>query len=127
DLGTSSIGAVALELDANGVPLRCPWHAVRIFSEPLEKGQAGLKPKKAGRREARLQRKQLERRARRVRRVAHLAGLLGLDRRSVDAHHGPGFTTLRARAARERIDLEDLLRIMLRLAKRRGYKGEFRD
>ena len=126
DLGTASIGAVALKLNEQGIPLGAPWHAVRIFQEPLEKGQAGLKPKKAARRLARQQRRQIDRRARRLRLIAHLAPLLGLDPKRVPPHPGPGFSALRARAARERIELDDLLRVLLRLAKRRGYKGEFR-
>jgi len=126
DLGTASIGAVALELNEQGVPLDAPWCAVRIFQEPLEKGQAGLKPKKTARRLARQQRRQIDRRARRLRHIAHLAPLLGLDPKQVPPHPGPGFCALRARAARERIELDDLLRVLLRLAKRRGYKGEFR-
>ena len=126
DLGTASIGAVALELDEQGSPLGAPWHAVRIFQEPLDKGQAGLKPKKVARRLARQQRRQIDRRARRQRHIAHLAPLLGLDPKQIPPHPGPGFSALRARAARERVELDDLLRVLLRLAKRRGYKGEFR-
>lgn len=126
DLGTASIGAVALELNEQGTPLGAPWHAVRIFQEPLEKGQAGLKPKKAARRQARQQRRQIDRRARRLRHIAHLALLLGLDPKQVPPHPGPGFSALRAKAAREQIELDDLLRVFLRLAKRRGYKGDFR-
>lgn len=126
DLGTASIGAAALELDESGNLIGSPWHAIRIFSEPLESGKAGLKPKKAGRREARTQRRQIERRARRVRRVAYLARLLGLDHKKIPPHPGPGFSTLRARAARQRIELEELMQVFLRITKNRGYKGEFR-
>ncbi len=126
DLGTASIGLLALELDGNGDPKGALWHAVRIFPEPLESGKAGLKPKKAARREARHQRKQIDRRARRLRHIAHLASLLGLDKKNISPHSGEGFSKIRAQAARQKIDLEELFLVLMRLAKRRGYKGEFR-
>ena len=128
DVGTASVGAVAIELDANGNELGVPWHLVRIFQEPNEKGQTGLTPKKAARRLARQQRRQLERRARRIRKIAHLAPLIGLDPAGVppDGEAGRNLPALRARAARERIELPDLLRVLLRLVKRRGYAGGFR-
>jgi len=123
DVGTDSVGAVAVELDDLGKEISVPWHLVRIFQEPNEKRQTGLTPKKDARRLARQQRRQLERRLRRVRKVAHLASLLGLDRNHVraDGDKGRELPELRAMAARERVDLPDLLRIFLRMAKRRGY------
>jgi CRISPR-associated endonuclease Csn1 len=128
DVGTASVGAVAIELDADGNEVGVPWHLVRIFQEPNEKGQTGLMPKKAARRQARQQRRQLERRARRLRKIAHLAPLLGLDRCGVppSGEAGRHLPRLRARAARERIELPDVFRVFLRLAKRRGYAGGFR-
>lgn len=128
DVGTASVGAVAIELDREGVEVAVPWHHVRIFAEPNEKGQTGLTPKKAGRRQARQQRRQLERRARRVRKIGHLAPLLGLNPAAVppDGRKGQQLPTLRAKAAREKIPLDDLLRVLLRMAKRRGYAGGFR-
>lgn len=128
DVGTASVGAVAIELDADGYEIAIPWHHVRIFSEPNEKGQTGLTPKKAARRQARQQRRQLERRARRVRKIAHLAPLLGLDPKLLlpDGRKGHDLPELRARAAREKVELADLLHILLRMAKRRGYAGGFR-
>jgi CRISPR-associated endonuclease Csn1 len=128
DVGTASVGAVAIELDANGQEVGVPWHLVRIFQEPNEKGTTGLTPKKAGRRQARQQRRQLERRARRVRKLAYLAPLLGLDRVGVHSNGDLGreLPRFRAKAARERVELPDLLRIFLRMTKRRGYAGGFR-
>lgn len=128
DVGTASVGAVAVELDADGREVGVPWHHVRIFQEPNEKGQTGLQPKKAARRQARQQRRQLERRARRIRKIAHLAPLLGLDAADVqsDGRVGQELPLLRAQASRQRIELPDLLRVFLRMAKRRGYAGGFR-
>jgi CRISPR-associated endonuclease Csn1 len=128
DVGTASVGAVAIDLDDDGKEVAVPWHQVRIFSEPNEKGQTGLTPKKAARRAARLARRQIDRRASRLRRIAHLAPLIGIDPRAVkpDGRKGQELPDIRARAAREPIELPDLLRVLLRMAKRRGYAGGFR-
>lgn len=126
DVGTASVGAAAVSLDKDGKPEALVWHHVRIFSEPLENGQAGLVSKKAGRRKARMQRRQIDRRASRLRHIAHLSNLIGLKREEVFPNDGSTLPYLRAQAATERIELDDLLRILLRLSKRRGYKGEFK-
>ncbi|MDD2685032.1 MAG: type II CRISPR RNA-guided endonuclease Cas9 [Gallionella sp.] len=126
DVGTASVGAAAVSLDSNGQPDGLIWHHVRIFNEPLENGQAGLVSKKAGRRRARMQRRQIDRRASRLRHIAHLSNLLGLKREEVAPDDGSTLPYLRARSATERVALDDLFRILLRLSKRRGYKGEFK-
>lgn len=126
DVGTASLGLAAVSLDGAGEPKDIVWHSVRIFSEPTEKGPTGRTPKKAARRAARLQRRQISRRARRLRRIAYLAELLGLDRKAIASDDGQSLPRLRAEAATQRVQLEDLLRIFLRLAKRRGYAGEFK-
>ena len=101
----------------------------------LENGQAGLVSKKAGRRKARMQRRQIDRRASRLRRIAHLANLLDLNREEIAPNNGDttgqsrsnvALPFLRAQAATTRVELDDLIRILLRLSKRRGYKGEFK-
>jgi len=126
DVGTASVGAAAASLDKDGQPDALIWHHVRIFNEPLENGQAGLFSKKAGRRKARMQRRQIDRRASRLRRIANLASLLGLKREEIAPDDGSTLPYLRAQAATGRVELDDLLRIFLRLSKRRGYKGEFK-
>lgn len=126
DVGTASVGAAAISLDKEGLPEALTWHHIRIFSEPLENGQAGLVSKKAGRRKARMQRRQIDRRASRLRHIAHLSNLLGLMREEISPDDGSTLPYLRAQAATERVELDDLLRILLRLSKRRGYKGEFK-
>lgn len=126
DLGTASVGAVAVEL-CDGEPQRIAWHAVRIFSEPLDDSPKGLQPRSGERRAARLQRRQVERRARRLRRMAHLLALLGpewQDRRRMDVRH---LTEKRAQAARLRIEPWEFGCVLLRMAKRRGYAGGFRE
>ncbi|MFO7188148.1 MAG: HNH endonuclease domain-containing protein [Pseudomonadota bacterium] len=127
DIGTASVGAAAIRLSDNGEPLDLVAHEVRIFDEPLENGGLGkLQSKKAKRRQARMQRRQIDRRAGRLRRIAALAPLLGLKREELQPDSGANLPRLRAQAARERVELEDLMRIFLRLAKRRGYAGDFR-
>ena len=126
DVGTASVGAAAVSLDKDGQPDALIWHHVRIFSEPLENAQGTLVSKKAGRRKARMQRRQIDRRASRLRRIANLANLLGLKREEVAPDDGNTLPSLRAQAATECVELDDLLRIFLRLSKRRGYKGEFK-
>ncbi|MDX1915858.1 MAG: type II CRISPR RNA-guided endonuclease Cas9 [Methylophilus sp.] len=125
DVGTASLGVVAFLLDENNNPLELVWKHVRIFDEPLEKSQTGLKSKKAGRRAARMQRRQIDRRLGRTKSIAALASLLGIEiEPSVDS--GRTLLEIRAKAAREKIELSDLIRIFIRIGKRRGYGGEFR-
>ena len=127
DVGTASVGIAAVELNKNGESVRLASHLVRIFNEPLENGAGGLVSKKAGRRVARLQRRQIDRRAARLRRIARLGELLGLERSEIPPDDGNTLPHLRAQAATERVELADLLRIFLRISKRRGYKGEFKE
>jgi CRISPR-associated endonuclease Csn1 len=126
DVGTASVGTAAVSLNKDGHPDALIWHHVRIFSEPLENGQAGLVSKKAGRRKARMQRRQIDRRASRLRHIAHLSSLIGLNREEIAPDNGSTLPYQRAQAATERVELDDLLRIFLRLSKRRGYRGEFK-
>lgn len=125
DVGTASLGVAAVSLDADNNPMDLVWKHVRIFDEPLEKSQAGLKSKKAGRRDARMQRRQIDRRKGRTKKIAALASLLAINiEPSVDS--GASLLAIRAKAAREQISLSDLIRVFIRLGKRRGYGGAFR-
>lgn len=141
DLGTHSIGAVALSLEYNAeqkqdLPVDVIWHRGHIFSEPLNNTQTGLVPKTAERREARQKRRQLQRRARRIKKVYQLASLLDLNKGDIrqknehveleDGTKLPYLAYVRAKAATEQIELEDLIRVFTRLAKRRGYSGGFK-
>lgn len=127
DLGTASNALAAFSLDEHSQPVDLIWSSIRIFDEPLDNSTAGLQSKKAARRAARMQRRQIDRRRGRNRTIIALAPLLGLT--NFQAPHDGGQSTLeiRARAARERIELEDMLRVFLRMGKRRGYAGEFRQ
>jgi CRISPR-associated endonuclease Csn1 len=126
DVGTASLAAAAVSLDTENQPQELVWRAIRIFSEPLENDQGKLKSKKAARRAARMQRRQIDRRRARARHIAALGNLLGLTPQSHQSGDGTNLVQIRALAARYRVELHDLLRIFLRMAKRRGYAGEFR-
>lgn len=126
DLGTSSIGLAAYELDEESEPVAIPYHAVRIFQEPLNPGQGVGEPKTAARRAARQMRRQIERKARRHRRLAQCLALLGLEPRTLSPDNGQTIHRRRAEAADRRIELEDFARVLLHMSKRRGYAGGFR-
>jgi CRISPR-associated endonuclease Csn1 len=128
DVGTASLGIVALGLNEGGEPSEVRYSAVHIFSEPLLPAKSGGvgEPKKAARRVARQMRRLIERRARRLRRIAHLAPLLGLDTKTIEADSGRDLHALRATAVAQCIELNDLLNVLLKLAKRRGYAGGFK-
>lgn len=125
DVGTASLGVAAISLHENNEPQDLVWKTVRIFDEPLEKSQSGLTSKKAAKRASRMQRRQIDRRSGRTKRIAGLAPLLDITI-APSPDSGSTLLEIRARAAREQIDLSDLIRIFIRLGKRRGYAGEFR-
>lgn len=128
DIGTASCGLVAVELNTDGEPMNIVHHALHIFSEPLLPPKAGGvgEPKKAARRAARMARRVIDRRSRRLKRIAMLASLIGLDHRHIPADMGQQIHALRSKAATNRIELEDLIRVLIKLAKRRGYAGRFK-
>ncbi|WP_444936338.1 type II CRISPR RNA-guided endonuclease Cas9 [Microbulbifer sp. JMSA004] len=122
DLGTASIGAAAISLKQEGLPQDLIWWECQLFSEPLENDKGQLKPKKAERRGARLQRRQIERRAGRLKHLATLKPLLGLTHTPVPTANAQ-VHYLRAKAAREEIDLESFHQVLMHISKRRGYGG----
>lgn len=126
DIGTASIGLVAYQLDEQSDPIDIPYHAVRIFQEPLNRGKGVCEPKQASRRSARQQRRQFERKANRLRRIAHCLPLLGIRPEELPPDAGQHIHHWRAQAASHRIELEDFARVLLKMAKRRGYYGGFR-
>lgn len=127
DVGTASCGLVALELNAEGEPVKPAYNSLDIWSEPLQPAKSGGvgQPKKAARRAARMMRRGICRRARRLRHIAYLAPLLGLQASAIAPDAGQKIHRLRAQAAEARIELGDLLRVLLRLAKNRGPSGDW--
>jgi CRISPR-associated endonuclease Csn1 len=128
DVGTASLGLVALKLNDELEPDGIAYSSLNIFSEPLLPAKSGGigEPKKSVRRLARQQRRLIERRARRLRRIAHLAPLIGLEAPRVSPDDGQHIHELRALAIKQRIELPELLNVLLKLAKRRGYAGGFK-
>ncbi|MDD9817565.1 MAG: type II CRISPR RNA-guided endonuclease Cas9 [Gammaproteobacteria bacterium] len=128
DIGTASVGLVALELDNKDRPVRPVYHSVRIFSEPLLPPKSGGvgETKRSARRAARQQRKGHMRRARLLERIAKLASSMDVDSANIPPDKGQRIHKLRAKAATSEICLEDLLLVFLNMAKRRGYYGGFK-
>ncbi|SER14861.1 CRISPR-associated endonuclease, Csn1 family [Solimonas aquatica] len=127
DVGTASCGLVAWHLDETGHPVSLPYYSLDIWQEPLLPAKSGGvgEPKKAARRAARMMRRGICRRARRLRRIAYLAERLGLDRHQIASDSGQQIHALRARAAEERIELSQLIPVLLHLAKNRGPSGDW--
>lgn len=127
DVGTASCGLVAWALDEQGQPSGLALHSLDIWSEPLLPAKSGGvgEPKKAARRAARMMRRGIYRRARRLRKIAYLSELLGLDRTQIASDTGQRIHALRAKAAEERIELDELLPVLLHLAKHRGPSGDW--
>jgi CRISPR-associated endonuclease Csn1 len=128
DIGTASCGLIAVKLNSQDEPGDVIHQALHIFSEPLLPAKSGGvgEPKKAARRAARMARRIIDRRARRLKRIALLSALLDLDRHQIAPDSGQTIHEIRAKAASESISLEDFLKVMLKLAKRRGYAGTFK-
>lgn len=135
DVGTASVACAAFALDDECKPAELIHCKVRIFEEPLQPAKSGGAgaPKKAARRLARQMRRQHRRRSMRLRYIVNLwrKHRLGADPLEIpavrDAQDPHEIHALRARSATERIPLDDLLRVLLHLAKRRGYMGELRE
>ncbi|MGQ0523965.1 MAG: type II CRISPR RNA-guided endonuclease Cas9, partial [Betaproteobacteria bacterium] len=128
DIGTASCGLVAVELNAQGEPVGIIHRALHVFSEPLLPAKSGGvgEPKKAARRAARMARRVIDRRARRLKRISRLAALLNLDQGRIPSDTGQELHAMRAKAVTSPIGLDDFLRVLLKLAKRRGYAGDFK-
>lgn len=125
DLGITSIGYAALELDEYGQPQRIARLGVRIFDTP-EQPKTG-ESLAAPRRQARSMRRRLRRRKHRKERIRQLIvreGLLSAealehlyDDSSVDVY------ALRTAALDEPLPREAFARILIHLAQRRGFRS----
>ena len=115
DLGIASIGTALVQIDSEGSPLKILDMGVRTFSTP--EGAAERRTK-------RLERKRIRRRRQRlanVRRVLQQYGLLPADFAGLKQHILKDPYTLRAMAATGKaLQLEDLGRCFLHMAKFRG-------
>ena len=134
DLGTSSIGAAALSLNAQGEPETILDHDVYLFKEPVANEKGNLVSKKANRRLNRQARKQRDRRNGRLQDLAQLcrkhfktpspALLYQEDWMPVIKQYQS--LALRAYAAQYPVPLSDLTAIVLHVSKGRGYSTGFK-
>lgn len=128
DLGTASIGVVALELGKNNKPTSVIYHHTHIFQEPVEPASGGVNATKASRRGAvRRSSRLLDRRNRRLSDISKISRtVLKIEPHNITADNGEKLHLARANAVTDKIEMEDLLRIFFRMAKRRGYSGGFK-
>ena len=125
DIGIASVGWAALALDGDENPCGILDFGSRIFnSAEHPKTGASLA---APRREARGSRRRLRRRRHRRERIRNLIVSQGLlDNAQLDALFDgqlEDIYSLRVRALDERVTREELARIMLHLAQRRGFRS----
>ena len=125
DIGTSSIGWAALDLDKE----RIHDLGVRIFERPEDpqNGDSLAKP----RRDARSARRRLKRRRQRLNHLKQFfvdQNILTKDRVEEVLNYKSDFNKLdvyglRARALTEELSPEELLKVLYQIAKRRGFKS----
>ena len=127
DIGTGSVAWVAMALDDKNQPTRLLASGTTIFGEPVLPKEMKLKSEE--RRRARLMRRQTERKRERIAKIMHIAAALEITPEKLSnallAHkETQSLWYLRVKALDQRISLEELFLIVLRLAKNRGYNGE---
>lgn len=125
DIGITSVGSAILALDSNEQPCGIIDMGVRIF-EAAEVPKTG-KSLAAPRREARSTRRRLRRHRHRNERIKNLIinkGILSKDElQSLFERKLEDIYFLRVRALDEKINEEELARILIHLSQRRGFKS----
>ncbi|MGD0384441.1 MAG: type II CRISPR RNA-guided endonuclease Cas9 [Thermoguttaceae bacterium] len=130
DVGSSSLGWALIAEEEEKILAA----GVRVFPEGVDRDQqGGEKSKSQSRREARGMRRQIQRRARRrrlIRKALIQAGLLPNNSTELEnllhAKKGekkPSPYELRAKALKNKLEIHELGRVLLHLAKRRGYSS----
>lgn len=125
DLGTSSIGLVAYELDDKDNIKGIAHIDGYIFREPIE-------PKKkvtenSIRASFRLRRRQVERKAKRLKKLTYLANSIGITKEDINKIKSDKIHELRAKAVNEKIELAEFIKVLFHIAKNRGYKGNLKN
>lgn len=120
DLGTSSIGVVAYNLDAQKHISGVLHLDSYIFGEPVAPKE--MVTLNSMRRAERLIRRQVERKAARLRKIGFIAASLGITREDVLADK-EDVICLRAKAVTQEISLPQLIKVFCHIVKNRGYKG----
>lgn len=131
DIGIGSVGWAVLENDETSEPFKIEKLGVRIFdkAEQPKTGASLALP----RREARSARRRLRRHKHRLERIRHLLEAEGIM--SVDAitelylhpHFEKDVYRLRVDALDRILDNEELTRVLIHIAQRRGYKSNSRS
>ena len=143
DVGTASVAVVAISLPEektttkkagdNNTEKYAPessellTHRLRLFDEPVDNNNGTLISKNAARRAARMARRQIARRGGRLGALRDLGYKYNLIADGDEFHihpKSPELPVLRSDAATKQVSLPNLMRIILRLSKRRGYKGD---
>ena len=125
DLGTSSIGLVAYELDDKDNIKGIVHIDGYIFREPIE-------PKKkvtenSIRASFRLRRRQVERKAKRLKKLTYLSNSIGVTKEDIEKIKSDKIHELRSKAVNEKIELAEFIKVLFHIVKNRGYKGNLKN
>ncbi len=123
DVNTSAIGLVSYNLDENNQPCELCHIDVHVFHEPVVSEKKQLKTAK--RRDIRLHRRQVRRKANRLKKIAAVSQLLGVSSADIRKAQGNNVHQYRSDAVDKKINLAELLAVLLLMAKNRGYYGQF--
>lgn len=122
DIGPTSCSAVGVSVDKNQQPVGILVERTQIFSPPYKKEKSRFISKTAERRLARHQRRQIDRKIYRKKNFVKFLEINGITN-SKEMESVICSPQLRAKAAEEQITLPELGVVLLKIAKRRGYKG----
>ncbi len=129
DIGTASVGIAAYELDNdkdNKTTKKLLHLDSYIFKEPTEHGQSGYALKNQTRRERRMARRQTQRTQKRYKKIYLFCKQHGFYGKDGTDDCQQDVITLRAKAVSEKIPLDGLAKVLLHMAKNRGYYGDFK-
>lgn len=124
DLGTSSIGVAAYELNDNNEIKDLIYLDSYIFGESITNDKK--QTLNAGRRSARLMRRQVERKAKRLKKLSYIAKSIGVSKEKLDAIKDEDVIKLRAEAISRKITLPELMKVFSHIVKNRGYEGNLK-
>lgn len=135
DLGTASIGWAIVELhEGEGIDnagnkykendvKRLVALESYTFDEPTkaQNGKDSFELKNKTRRDARLIRRQVDRKKARSEKLFMMRELLNVTKEELDSVNSNDLIDLRVQALTKKIELAELLRVLMRLSKKRGY------
>lgn len=124
DIGTASIGYTAFNVDKNGNYVNILETESLIWKESIDRMGTLLSKK---RRSARLARRLIKRQDNRSCKIVNLHHLFNISKDDLNKVDSNRLVELRAKALDEKVELTELLRILLRLSKNRGFNFEVKD